>query len=749
VTVSIDFDQADRFLAVLGKNGSTRLRAFSHKSVPPKERRARKFGHDRRDLQSAQEAGLGVYFVVNDGGDNKASIERCLAYFLEFDGIPVDEQWHRVRDSGLPEPGFVIATGGGSLHFYWPLSEPVTDTAQWQADMKRLIAHLGSDPAVNDPSRVMRLPGCWYMDGNGQPVAQVQIIHESTERFTREQIIGCLPTIQPELPRHRPAAPSRIASADRNVERALEQLSLIPRRTPGSNTRDSYLKLFWGLVHILGPEQAAQEMEAHSPAWAEADDLYKLAKDANGSITDGTFFEIAKRDFGVTSPKSDASSGTSTGTGDAPPKKNIDKLSEWEALLEGLVNPTHPLFERNTVRRQIRAATAAADAGLRVTPTQVRSRLIQKQRAIFKTSEEKGVAGGQIASFSEVQWLISNLISCGCLTAVAAFAKVGKTKTLTELVASLIFQQPFMGNPEWMPAPPPPGGHKFILWWTDQPGVNSAQYLKARGLMTPSGELHPQIVKLYTLEDNLCWDDEGMDTLIQITTEHPGAILITDSFYSNVRAAYGSDQEPEAGGALIDISTYCSETTKAHICAFHSPQDRDKLGIEAIRGHGSAKGVPSNGISLHFIDKKDPRTGRWVPDKETPYRRMVIEGRMPYRDLLVELDGAAGTWKVIGNFEQSLAELQTTEGKDQIIKDLTEGQRETLEWVGSANGIWKSPHGVTVRQVAACKVQHLNRQPTDSEVECTRKQLKACVRDTLLSENKVGRESFFSYRKEG
>ena len=39
-----------------------------------------------------------------------------------------------------------------------------------------------------------------------------------------------------------------------------------------------------------------------------------------------------------------------------------DKLSEWEQLLAALVNPSHPLFERNTIRRQIRAATAAAEA---------------------------------------------------------------------------------------------------------------------------------------------------------------------------------------------------------------------------------------------------------------------------------------------------------------------------------------------------------------------------------------------------
>lgn len=458
-------------------------------------------------------------------------------------------------------------------------------------------------------------------------------------------------------------------------------------------------------------------------------------KPKEGGLSIGSLHEWAKAG-GYKEPKAEPSGGAEGGS----------PLDDWDEVLKNLVDPNHPNFERNTIRRQIRAATSAAELNLRVSPIQVRSRLIQKQRSLLKKTEEKGVSGGQVASFAVQVWLINNLISADCLTSIAAFVKVGKTKCLTELVSSLIFQHPFMGNPEWMPSPEK---HKFILWWTDQPGVNSAQYLKARGLMDADGRLHPQIVKLYTAEDNLCWDDEGMDELIEITTKHPGAILISDSFYANVRPVHGSDQEPEAGGALIDIQTYCADKTRAHICAFHSPQDRDKLGMEAIRGHGSAKGVPSGGISIHFIEKKDPRTNKWVADKETPYRRVVVEGRMPYQDLLVGFDGEAGTWNVIGKFEQSLAELQSTDGNDEVIGGLTTGQRETLEWVGSAAGVWKGPHGVTVRQVAACKVQNLEREPTDSEIEGTRKQLRACAREGLLTQKKVGREFYFSYRSNG
>ena len=211
--------------------------------------------------------------------------------------------------------------------------------------------------------------------------------------------------------------------------------------------------------------------------------------------------------------------------------------------------------------------------------------------------------------------MINGLIAKRCLTGIAAFNKDGKTKLATELVASLIYQQPFMGNPDWGPAPAPQGGHKFILWWVDQPGADSSGYLQARGLMEADGTLHPQIVALYTEEDDLAWDDQGMDRLIQDTSENPGVILVSDSFFANIQRIHGSDQEPEAGGALIDVQTLLSQTETTHVLLFHSPKETGPVGINAIRGHSSAGGCVSAVISMHFLEKKDPQNGKWVADK--------------------------------------------------------------------------------------------------------------------------------------
>ena len=303
--LQIDLTAAKAFLDLLGKNGDARFRAFPHKHTPKETKAklgARKFGRDKEALLKAQADGLGVYVVVNTGGDDKASITEAIAYFLEFDGTAEAEQLQRVQESGLPEPSIINRTGGGSLHFYWLLSEPIANTAMWQADMKRLAAHLGSDKSVNDPSRVMRLPGSLYMGPDQQPIAMVETIHIGDGRYIRDDIINAIPADPEPLLQTRPTPSPRITS-DRTAERALDQLQRIPSRTPGSNTRDAYLDLLWGLTHILGPDRAGAAMAVHSPAWAAEEDLVAKAHEANGSITDGTFFEVAKKEFNVTDPK--------------------------------------------------------------------------------------------------------------------------------------------------------------------------------------------------------------------------------------------------------------------------------------------------------------------------------------------------------------------------------------------------------------------------------------------------------------
>ncbi|MGB1180138.1 MAG: hypothetical protein ACPG4J_12905, partial [Lentibacter algarum] len=44
-------------------------------------------------------------------------------------------------------------------HYYWQLEQPINDLIEWQTLQKKLALGYGTDPAVCNPSRLMRVGG--------------------------------------------------------------------------------------------------------------------------------------------------------------------------------------------------------------------------------------------------------------------------------------------------------------------------------------------------------------------------------------------------------------------------------------------------------------------------------------------------------------------------------------------------------------------------------------------------------------
>jgi len=83
----VDFDEARRFIALLGKPaGTIRLRAFLHRLHPDKPNdKGRKGGARKPLIKQWQAEGRGIYVVINDGGDTNSEITACRAFFAEWD----------------------------------------------------------------------------------------------------------------------------------------------------------------------------------------------------------------------------------------------------------------------------------------------------------------------------------------------------------------------------------------------------------------------------------------------------------------------------------------------------------------------------------------------------------------------------------------------------------------------------------------------------------------------------------------
>ena len=111
---------------------------------------------------------------------------------------------------GLQSPTFQVDTGGKSIHSYWVFSQPIK-IQDWRELQKDLLEYVDGDLSIKNPSRVMRLAGCWHISfkseaklNSEEEVAksevqynQSSIISESGCTYTYSQLRNLIPSSVP------------------------------------------------------------------------------------------------------------------------------------------------------------------------------------------------------------------------------------------------------------------------------------------------------------------------------------------------------------------------------------------------------------------------------------------------------------------------------------------------------------------------------------------------------------------------
>ncbi len=164
------------------------------------------------EVERFNQDGYGIYIVVNGGGHKDEDITHCRAIFCEFDDRPVEDQIFFWRDLGLPEPSLQIATRK-SVHTYWVFEQPIP-VEDWRQLQTALLTYTNSDKSLKNPSRVMRLAGAYHIKPGSDPI-QCQIIHQSSNRYSYEELRSHIPVVKLEAV-------------------AVSQLSLVPQSEPGA-----------------------------------------------------------------------------------------------------------------------------------------------------------------------------------------------------------------------------------------------------------------------------------------------------------------------------------------------------------------------------------------------------------------------------------------------------------------------------------------------------------------------------------
>jgi hypothetical protein len=323
----IDRGQADQFLQLLGKDPSTaRLRAFPHRLNPkrhdpktnPNGIKARAGAYDLAVAGRWQREERGIYLVINDGGDrddsavvkgvHKPGITACLAFWVEWDNRPVEWQLQGWREFGLGEPSITVTTGGKSAHLYWVLDQPITPD-QWRPIQQALISVTGADPVNKNPSRVMRLPGAYYIGPDGDASGQSRIYASTDRRYSVEEVedwladaqlrqVGLVPAARspaPEAPRGQSLSPGTLPP--RPTDALKQALAKIPPFAHSAGQYDQLVGLAMRL-HVEIGATAAEQLLAETCCGAITD-LPAYFKGTPNQISPGSIWPYLRDQWGI------------------------------------------------------------------------------------------------------------------------------------------------------------------------------------------------------------------------------------------------------------------------------------------------------------------------------------------------------------------------------------------------------------------------------------------------------------------
>jgi len=712
---AIDHESAHHFLALLGKDpATTRLRAFPHRDDPRRrEIGARKGVWNLRQAERWARGGRGVYVVINDGGDCNSAIQRCRALFVEWDDRPIAWQGQAWRELGLPEPSVIVASGGRSLHCYWVLREPLAPAA-WAPLQRELIEKAQGDRSCCDLARVMRLPGSWYLDAQGQRLARASIEAASSHRYGAEELAAAL-LASPGLGDEVIASPARHGRGDKHLMTAAASeadpqaphahlgslgslpllppaktstasaamtspatpaptwsdicsaLAAIPPRVAGSNTYGVYRNILWGLISACQEagrdrEAAIALMEAHSPSGESGWDVRQVASSGGEQIGAATFWFHARR----AGWRPEGEQGTRR-----PPGRHRPQVSPSTtgapAPITGAPGPrtgpkTLPLKRRlDALEHCIRALLGRETNSIRRQAQVRRAQEALELRALLRHQEI-----GQL------------ILEAHDRRHGNRFQGLGSPQRLAMSVPQL----------EWEIPGCLPARDLTILGGRAKVGKTRLAHALLRCLLCAEDFLgfgapsRPRPVILISDDQAdgdtaqmlqasgmwghplLIWSrrfratESNLEALRECLREQGlasqgGAVVMLDSLRSITRSCCFGENDPEMGSLIYDLKHQITDAGGTVLLVHHCNKGNDTTGTEALSGHNAIAGAANTILTLHYLSEGNRLL------KESPQRRLVREARSgPPVDLVVAMEEECGRFVRIGSYSDVLAEQE-------------------------------------------------------------------------------------------
>ncbi len=278
--------------------------------------------------------------------------------------------------------------------------------------------------------------------------------------------------------------------------------------------------------------------------------------------------------------------------------------------------------------------------------------------------ESKPFVGGCELPDDDDEWLIEGLILAGALNIVGADPKAGKTLWSLALIANLLH-----GCGEFIGRSIASRPQNIIIVGPDQPVKLWKRQLKGVGLVE-GNTLDQRIVRLWDSHNPWAATPEGIAELRQVCAEHPGSLVLVDSF-AKVSEKLGIDENSrEAAEVLTDIERACIVHGCTPLVIHHNAKAAGRVGIvngAALRGNGAIRANASQLLILTLIEPDNPKD---------PRRRLVTEGRgTEFIDSVIQLDDDGRGWRHVCEFSEHRSAVKVEKAREK----LTERQVEALQ----------------------------------------------------------------------
>jgi hypothetical protein len=283
---------------------------------------------------------------------------------------------------------------------------------------------------------------------------------------------------------------------------------------------------------------------------------------------------------------------------------------------------------------------------------------IVRDAALALRPKSEGLREGDEIDATEAKWLWEGMVMQGQFNLIVGAPKVGKSALITAMIGALARgDRELLGRPLAEECPP------VILIGVDQPYSMWAQLLNREDLLQDQ-KLQWPVKRLMAAGDGLALDEDGLDRIQQMAEEHPGALIVLDS-YDALVSPLGNEEASALFARPARLLIDRLAPTGATWVVLHHTNKSVSGGsaISASRGSNALPAAASWCLLLNWLKQVAPGA------TQTDFRVMVSgQGRARGSVMLCQLTGEGSEchWESLGDATQVMEADRLADAENNI-----------------------------------------------------------------------------------